>query len=467
MLLPQTKEREYRFKLALRMGLPIFALLLALIFHTVIKNSQTLQFSFYVESLVVLVFSIYFILYLIYHGFEVKITDAVSKTFTREYLYKYLTKEIAHHKEYTLILISIDNLEDINRLYGIKNGDRVLEGVAKWVAEYLQSQKIEQFPFGHIKGGDFIIGLPGGSSKYKTLMELMCLKANEFYLDDIEVQFSSSIIDSTYSKDLDYLVERLFELQAENKSSRNESNHETINPNELESYVINAIDKNLLNIMVQAVFKDDDRSFQECFVKLIAPTGKLLYPKNYMKVINKLGLGVKYDLMVLETLIYRTHTEEGTTYAINISPTSLRNEKFLRRLKEYLQESKIKLLFILSESEYYSHTSRYNSILETLHRSGVRVAIDRLGSIHTSFLYLRELSIDFIRFDSYYSTARHLEENRAIVEGFSIMAHKKGVKSWIKNISDSETLSLAKHLDIDYLQGKELADLELIYEAKL
>jgi len=36
MSLPQTKEREYRFKLALRMGLPIFALILALISNTLI-----------------------------------------------------------------------------------------------------------------------------------------------------------------------------------------------------------------------------------------------------------------------------------------------------------------------------------------------------------------------------------------------------------------------------------------------
>ena len=55
MLLPQTKEREYRFKLALRMGLPIFALIIALVSHTLIDNYVTLNISFYVESLALLV----------------------------------------------------------------------------------------------------------------------------------------------------------------------------------------------------------------------------------------------------------------------------------------------------------------------------------------------------------------------------------------------------------------------------
>ena len=80
MLLPQTKEREHRFKLALRMGLPIFALIVALISHTLIENHDTLQVSFYVEAILLLVFSIYFILYLIYSGYEVKITDDITKT---------------------------------------------------------------------------------------------------------------------------------------------------------------------------------------------------------------------------------------------------------------------------------------------------------------------------------------------------------------------------------------------------
>ena len=98
MLLTKTKEREYRFKLALRMGLPIFGLVLALISHTLITSYENLTLSFYIESILVLLFSIYFIFYLIYNGFETKITESVTNAFTREYLYKYLTKEINNNK---------------------------------------------------------------------------------------------------------------------------------------------------------------------------------------------------------------------------------------------------------------------------------------------------------------------------------------------------------------------------------
>ncbi len=459
MLLPQTKEREYRFKLALRMGLPIFALLLALIIHTFIDNSKTLQLSFYLESLLALVFSIYFIFYLIYSGFEVKITDDVSKTFTREYLYKYLKDELKKKEKYTFLLISIDNLQDINSLYGLKNGDKVLEKVAIWVGSYLQSQTEYKFPLGHLKGGDFIIGLEGFKEEYVTMLELMCLKANEFKVAEIEVKLSAAISDSNYSKDLDYIIENLYEIQEENRNSKVVSTKENFSPNELESAVINAISKRHISVMTQDVFSGNKVVFKECFIKIKIKNNKMLYPKSYMKIINKLGLGLEYDLMVLEDIILNANVKDGEIYAINVSPTSLRNEIFLSTTKDLLKDSKIKIMFILSEAEYYSHISRYKNILEKFKCSDILIAIDRLGSIHTSFLYLRELSVDFVRFDSYYSHKERLKENSAIIKGFNLMAHEKGIKTWMKNIENIQTLKIIQELEIDCLQGKELSSL--------
>ncbi|MEN4053067.1 MULTISPECIES: GGDEF domain-containing protein [Sulfurimonas] len=459
MLLPQTKEREYRFRLALRIGLPIFALIIAFISHTFITNYQNLHSSFYVEAVLIILISIYFIFYLIYNGFSVKITDDVTKTFTREYLYEYIQKEIQEKKEYTLILISIDNLNDINNLYGIKNGDKVLREVVLWIGKYLKIEGIENFPMGHIKGGDFVLGLNGLKTKYTTILELMCLKSSEFKVGDIEVKISGAITDTSYSHELDYLIENLFETVEKNKSSRQKDNVEELSPNELESAIINAIHNRELIIMSQDVYEHESVVFNECFVKLKSQNGKVIYPKTYLKVINKLGLGIEFDLAVLEMVLQGCKEKR---FAINILPTSLRNEKFLSRAKELLKENKREVIFVLFEMEYYSHISRYNSIINALKEYGVTFCIDRVASIHTSFLYLRELDIDLIRFDTYYSRQEKIEKNRSIIEGFNLIAYEKGIKTWIKNIEDEATFALVNDLNIDYIQGRYLSELEEI-----
>ncbi|MDD5203292.1 MAG: diguanylate cyclase, partial [Sulfurimonas sp.] len=257
MLLPQTKEREYRFKLALRMGLPIFALLITFFLTTSISESQTLSALFYIEAVLLLAFSIYFILYIIYNGFDTRVTEIVSKTFTREYLYEYLKKELKKEKEYTLVLISIDNLHDINTLYGIKNGDKVLFEVAKWIGTYIEKKDIKNFPLGHIKGGDFVLGFKANKNKYNTVLELMCLQAEDFKIDDIEIKISGAITDTSFSNELEYMIENLFEIQEMHRHKKSSQNNDVIAPNDLEFLVIDALKRKTFIVMTQNIFEKD------------------------------------------------------------------------------------------------------------------------------------------------------------------------------------------------------------------
>jgi len=457
MLLPQIKEREYRFKLALRMGLPIFILVLTLATHTFVTNYKTLQPSFYVEVILLLVFSVYFILFLIYNGFLVQITDTTTKTFTRDYLYEYLKKEIKKGKDYTLFLVSIENMNDINKNYGIKNGDRVLQEVAFFVSEYFEKQNIHNFPIGHIKGGDFIVGLEGSQKDYEVMIDLMLLKTQEFKVDDIELKIVGSMCDTSFSKDLNHLTEKLFELQDE-KMQKDEKS--TQNPNELEQNVVKALKEKRFSFMYQHIFENGTVVAKECFIRLFDDANKPIYPKEYTKVLNKLGLSIEYDKAVLEYVI--DNCPKDVEIALNVSPTSIRNYDFLMFVKQHLQISKQKFIFILSEMEYYSNIQKYKTNLNSLRKDGVKIAIDRLGSIHTSFLYLRDLDVDIVRFDNYYSKNITKSVNHSIIRGLNITAHEQHVKTWIKNISNEDGLNIAKELEVDYVQGRFLSDLEEI-----
>ena len=463
MLLPETKEREYRFKLALRMGLPIFGLVLALISHTFIIHYENLKLSFYLESTLLLTFIIYFIFYLIYNGFNTKITENVSKTFSREYLYKYLNKEILKEKEYTLILISIDNLQSINENYGIQNGDKVLFNIARFISDFFESKNVKNFPLGHVKGGDFLLGLKGDKQEYKILLELFCLKANEYKVDDIEVKISSAINDLSYSNELEYLIENLFEIQKQNRFIEQQE----MNPSDLESLVLDAVNKRSFVVYTQDVFENDKSVIKECFVKLQTSENKLLYSKTYMKILKKLNLMFDFDLMVLQMIIAECNKSNEEVFAISLSPISLRNKSFLFKVKNLISENpnvKNRLMFIFCELEYYSNINSFNKTLQELRDIGIKIVIDRLGSLHTSFLYLRDLNIDIIRFDKYYTKEPKTMSDIGIINGYNSMAHSKSVKTWVKLLETQEIKEKMDTLGIDYMQGKYLSTLEKVKE---
>ena len=459
MLLPQKKEREYRFKLALRMGLPIFALIIALISHTLISSYESLDLSFYIESILLLTVSIYFLFYLIYRGFDVKITDTITQTFSREYLYEYLTKQIQKEKEYTLILISVNNIEDINSLYGMKNGDKVLLKFSQWVSTYLIDQGIEHFPLGRVKSGDLIVGFVGDKKRYRTIFDMLCLKLSDFKVKDIEVEVSGALIDTSFSSNLEFLIDKLFELQEKNSNTESE-----INPSELEHTVIEAIREKKFSLVFQDVFEGQESIMKECFVKLRDPNGELIHQKSYLKVLNKLGLMLDFDLMILEEIVFEHMKRDKQIYALQISPKSLRNKHFYKRAEELLLQNKEiqkRLMFVLSETEYFSHIDKYKNILNSLRALGALITIDRLGAIQTSFLYLRELDIDCVRFDPFYTKEIQNEKYRTILEGFNTIAHKNSIKSWVKIVENKKEYELASNLGIDYIQGNYLASLEL------
>ncbi|MDF1875983.1 GGDEF domain-containing protein [Sulfurimonas sp. SAG-AH-194-I05] len=447
------------------MGIPIFALLLAFVSNTLISTYDELEPTFYFISILLFVFSIYFIFFLIYNGFNVKITENISNTFTREYLYSYVSKKIKKNSPYTLVLISIDNITDINRLYGVKNGDKVLLNVAQYIGTYFKEKKISTFPIGHIKAGDFVIGLDGPKEEYRTLLDLLCLKSSQYSVDSIEVSISGAITDSNFSDDLDYMIENLFELQELNKEKKKYKN-EAINPSDLEQYVKYAIKNKHVIISSQAIYNRKNKVFDEYFVKL-KNENKALHPKSYMKIVKRLGLSIDYDLLILEKILQNCAYLDSKNYGIALAPSSLRNARFLEKLKELVKRyphARGKLVFILIETEYYGQIKKYNYTLQTLRNEGIKICIDRLGSLHTSFLYLRDLDIDMVRFDASYTKDIQNDEYMSIIEGFNLIAHAKGVKTWLKMLEDKNMLEKADRLHVDYTQGKALCGLKIIYE---
>ena len=470
MLFTEEKERSHRFKLALRMGLPIFALASVVSFAKITTYLDTIPPSFFIISIGVLGVMVYFIFYMIYRGMDERITDPVTHTFTREYLFTLFKKEIAKKEPYTLMLVSIDNLHDINDMFGVNNGDKVLYETAQWIGEFLEKKGINKFPIGHFKGGDFIIGLRGEKSKYLSVMELMCIKFEDKIVDEIEVHISGAIIDTTYSSDIDQLIEHLFELQKINREQKEPISDESHNPTELESGVIEALKNRSYSMMYQTIKKSDNSTYMlEGSIKLKQDT-KLIHQKNFMPIIERLGLRREFDMMVLEQVIKDCITSKNAyKFAIALSPISVRNKKFLEYVQSLLYENeevKNHIVFILSEKERYAHVSRYNMQLQAYRRMGIEIALDYLGNYHSTFDYIKEIKIDYLRFDGHFTKEIDKEVTKAIIKGFSLIARELKFKLWIKMIEDDKALKIAQNLHVDLMQGYALAKIEPIEEIK-
>ncbi len=467
MLLPEEKERELRFKLALRMGLPIFLLFVIILISFFSFGDGEIPAFFLVIAISAFAVMIYYIFYLLYQGQEERITDPITHTFSREYLINYFKKQI-EKGPYTILLVSVRNLTDINSRYGVKKGDRVLYEVGHWIGTFLKEKEIQRFPIGHYKGSDFLIGLPGTKEKYQNLIDLMCLKFQNRTIDEIEISLTSAIVDTKYSHDIDQLTTRLFDISDEKLINKQVIDEEEIDPTELEASVIHAIQKHSFSLMFQIVDEKETASMLEASVKLINGEGKIIHQNKFMPVIDRLGLTRTFDEMILEKVVkVSENVPHNLILALSLSPSSVRNNSFLERALTLLsnnESARGRIMFILSENDYYDYPKRYNELLQAYRRLGIFIAIDNFGAFKSSMTFLKDLKVDVLRFDNTYGKHIKEKEYQDIVKGLNVVAQGLGLRSWIRMVEDRSQEKIVTSLGIDFVQGNYLGRIASLEE---
>ena len=141
----------------------------------------------------------------------------------------------------------------------------------------------------------------------------------------------------------------------------------------------------------------------------------------------------------------------------------MRNNSFFKKIQELLDKKEDlskRLVFIFSEKEYYKNFPRFNTVLQWYRELGIEICIDHLGAFHSSFIYLRDLEVDIVRFDSSYTKEEHLNGRKEVIKAFSEVAHAKNTLAWVKFIETKKQLDLAKELGVDLFQGKYLSQLQ-------
>lgn len=448
----EEKEREHRFALALRMGLPIFFLSSVTLFALLTRNYTTLS-SLILLSIALLGIMVYFIFYLIYQSTHENITDTITHTFTQEYFFRLFTKALSK-KTQTLILITVENLSSINERYGVKNGDSALQNIVIKLDQFFREKKLDKLPVCRYKGGDFLLFLPGEKDHYLPLLELFLSKYQNHVDNEIEIRIEAVMLDSRLSENVELLVSRLYELYNDRISSDKE---EFYSINELENEIVEALEQKHFSIGFWPVCCDEYPVF-DTTVKLIDSEGRFIHQSRYIPVLNRLNKMRRLESDVLDT-IAALCDERNRNFIVTVSSVTLRNPHFFEHamtLFERYPMSQNKITLMFEEKEYCHQLERFVHQIAQYRKAGYKIALDRLGGYHTTLLYLKEMEVDMVRFDPLYM--RHIKEAgyQNIIQGLNLSAHLCGAKTWISMVEDSYTDNLVQSLKINYRQGNYL-----------
>jgi len=448
----EQKEREHRFALALRMGLPIFFLSSVTLFALFSQPYASVS-SLIILSIVLLGITVYFIFFLIYQSTRENITDSITHTFTADYFYNLVKKGLSKNTQ-TIIMISVENLWSINERYGIKNGDKSLQSTVKKIDRFFREKGFDKLPIGRYKGGEFLLFLSGEKEQYLPLIELFMSKYQNHLSHEIEIRLEAVIIDSRLSNEVDLLISRLYELRNDRKSVEKE---EYYSINELEDEIVEALNKKRFSIGFRPVYGDESEIY-DTSVKLIDSQGRFIHQSRYVPVLNRLNKMRILEGAALEE-IGMLCDEENRNFVLTISPVTLRSPHFFENavtLFERHPNARHKITLLFEEKEYCHQLERFEHQIHHYRQAGYKIGLDRLGGYHTTLLYLKELEVDIVRFDPLYSRNIKHTGYQNIIQGLNLSAHLCGAKTWMSMIEESEADQLALSFNINYRQGNYL-----------
>jgi diguanylate cyclase (GGDEF)-like protein len=199
----------------------------------------------------------------------------------------------------------------------------------------------------------------------------------------------------------------------------------------------------------------------EALIRMYDAGRKLVAPALFIAPAEQFGLIGGVDRWAVHNCIQtmaRESLQDKTAHvSINISGKSIDDPVFLDDLRKLLTHNGTdpsRIVFEITETAVFRNLAQVQRFIEEIKRLGCQFALDDFGVGFSSFHYIKQLDVDFIKIDG--SFIKHLAENpddqafvRAMVE-ISRVLDIKVVAEWVEN---EAILGMLKNLGVDYGQG--------------
>ncbi len=147
-------------------------------------------------------------------------------------------------------------------------------------------------------------------------------------------------------------------------------------------------------------------------------------------------------------------------FSVNLSPGFLADEASYDFIIYKFEEFEIPpsaICFEITETAAISNINTATDFIRKLKDIGCYFALDDFGSGFSSFNYLKNLPVDFLKIDGIF--VRDMDKdsvNRAMVQAINSLGQVIGLKTIAEFVKNPEIIKHLKEIGVDYLQGYEI-----------
>ena len=230
--------------------------------------------------------------------------------------------------------------------------------------------------------------------------------------------------------------------------------------------IYDALEQNRFQFYFQSIIALHEEHQQEIHYELLLrlkdEAGLLVSPNVFLPAAERYNLAIKIDYWVVQAAFdwlagRMQQNRQLTTCFINLSGRSIGDEAFLKFILDRMSQHSIPpacICFEITETAAAANMSSATRFINALKMHGCRFALDDFGSGLSSFTYLKNLPVDFLKIDGTFIKGI-LDEpiDLAMVKSISDIGQVMGKKIIAECVEETAILRKLKTLNIDYAQG--------------
>jgi Amt family ammonium transporter len=237
------------------------------------------------------------------------------------------------------------------------------------------------------------------------------------------------------------------------------------------SRISSAVEEERLELFFQPIIgiseeRGDNRGHYELLLRMRDENGELVSPDQFIPAAERYNLMSTLDRWVIRKALAELADREAEgearyTIAINLSGTSLSEDRFLSDVIKELEKQQLPhgaICFEITETAAISNLSRVVHFMQTLKKLGCKFSLDDFGSGLSSFTYLKNLPVDYLKIDGQF--IRNVVDDsvdESMVRAIWEVGHAMGIQTIAERVETKQVLEKLGSLGIEYAQGYYIA----------
>jgi len=206
----------------------------------------------------------------------------------------------------------------------------------------------------------------------------------------------------------------------------------------------------------------------EILVRMRSESGDLIMPDKFLPAAERYHLITSVDRWVVTNCflwyagyVNKAGVQRLDTMSINLSGFSISDAKFLGYIKGAIQTFHIPpevLCFEITETAAVENLYAAASFIRELKQLGCRFSLDDFGSGMSSFAYLKNLPVDYLKIDGQFVREMDSDEvSHAMVSAIHELGSVIGIRTIAEFVENDRIIEMLSAMGVDYAQGYAIA----------